>query len=61
MEKWKNENRNILEQREQKDPLAPPVIPLWGTEGGQERIFPPSHSPPRGEKGEEIENKSNGK
>ena len=30
------------------NPKTPPVIPLRGTEGGQERIFSPSHSP-RGE------------
>jgi len=24
---------------------TPPVFPRWGTEGGQERISPPSHSP----------------
>ena len=31
--------------------LLPSVFPLWGTEGGQERISSPSHSPQGREKG----------
>ena len=37
-----------------RPPLTPPVIPLWGTEGGQERIFP-LRTPPKGREGGGIE------
>ena len=49
----------ILEDETQFDPVlgknlsTPPVFPRWGTEGGQERIFPPSPSPQGGERREE--------
>ena len=40
-------------EKEQTHPLTPPsVFPLWGTEGGLERISPPSRSP-QGERGGE--------
>ena len=47
----------ILEDETQFDPVlgknlsTPPVFPRWGTEGGQERISPPSRSPKGREKG----------